>query len=219
MLLPQTLYKPQHRMAKIVTLLACVGTLGVAMEASAQTVNHRLGTPPFVRDGLTWETAQTLYDEPDVQPPVGFEPQTRGGLDRFHLLAAAERSAGGSGGAAPSDEQAQSAELAKKLQNPIADLISVPIQNNWDFGIGPAHAMRYTANIQPVIPLSLTKDWNLIIRTIMPVIYAGSPIPGGDHTAGLGDITQSFFLSPKAPTRGGWILGPRPGVPLSQRHR
>jgi hypothetical protein len=81
------------------------------------------------------------------------------------------------------------------------------MQNNWDFGIGPAHAMRYTLNIQPVIPVSLTKDWNLIIRTILPVIYAGSPLPGGDHTAGLGDITQSFFLSPKAPTRGGWIWG------------
>jgi hypothetical protein len=86
----------------------------------------------------------------------------------------------------------------------------VPLQNNWDFGLGPADAMRYTVNIQPVIPLSLTKDWNLIIRTIMPVIYAESPVPGGDNQAGLGDITQSFFLSPKAPTSGGWIWGVGP---------
>ena len=50
------------------------------------------------------------------------------------------------------DDKAAEAELAKKLQNPIASLISVPIQNNWDFGIGPANAMKYTANIQPVIP-------------------------------------------------------------------
>ena len=208
-LLPQTLYKSQHRVATIVTLLACVGAVGVATVARAQTVLPRLGTLPFMRDGLTRETAQTLYDGPDGQRPVGFEPQDRWG--RYHLLpmAAAESSAGGrseNGGGASSDQ----AELAKKLQNPIADLISVPLQNNWDFGIGPADAMKYTVNIQPVIPVSLTTEWNLIIRTIMPVIYAESPTPGGDSTAGFGDITQSFFFSPKAPTRGGWIWGVGP---------
>ena len=83
-LLLQTLYKPQHRMATIVILLAFVGTLSVAMEASAQTVAPRLGTPPFARDGLSRETTPTLYDAPDVQRPVGFEPQDRRGLDRFH---------------------------------------------------------------------------------------------------------------------------------------
>jgi hypothetical protein len=107
--------------------------------------------------------------------------------------------------AAAQDEQA---ELAKKLNNPVAALISVPIQNNWDFGIGPADAMRYTANIQPVIPVTLTKDWNLIVRTILPVIYAESPV-GGSSTSGLGDVTQSFFLSPKALV-GGWVLGAGP---------
>ena len=98
----------------------------------------------------------------------------------------------------------------KKLQNPVADLISVPVQNNWDFGIGPEDAMRFTANIQPVIPFSLTKDWNLITRTIVPVIYAESPLAGGDDNAGLGDITQSFFFSPKEPTSRGWIWGVGP---------
>ena len=58
---------------------------------------------------------------------------------------------------ATGDDKANAAELAKKLQNPVADLISVPIQNNWDFGIGPEDAMRYTANIQPVIPFSLER--------------------------------------------------------------
>src|SRR5262245_12458069 len=77
--------------------------------------------------------------------------------------------------AAASDEQA---ELAKKLQNPVANLISVPIQNNWDFGIGPAQAMKYTANIQPVIPFSISEHWNLITRTILPVIYAEAPAKG-----------------------------------------
>jgi len=67
-------------------------------------------------------------------------------------------------------------ELAKKLQNPVAALISVPLQSNWDFGIGPEGAMRYTLNVQPVMPISIGKDWNLITRTIVPVIYAESPL-------------------------------------------
>jgi hypothetical protein len=117
---------------------------------------------------------------------------------------------------AATTKQDQEAELAKKLQNPVASLISVPIQNNWDFGIGPANAMKYTANIQPVIPFSISEDWNLITRTIVPVIYAEAvsdnplaPPSARDDHSGLGDITQSFFLSPKEPV-GGWILGAGP---------
>jgi len=110
---------------------------------------------------------------------------------------------------AATDEKAAAAELAKKLSNPIASLISVPVQNNWDFGIGSADAMRYTANIQPVAPFSLNEDWNLITRTILPVIYAESPVKGGRDAWGLGDVVQSFFLSPKEPV-GGWIVGAGP---------
>jgi hypothetical protein len=121
------------------------------------------------------------------------------------LAPADATSSGGDGDDAKNEE----AELAKKLQNPVASLISVPIQNNWDFGIGPADAMKYTANIQPVVPVSISQDWNLIIRTIMPVIYAESPVKGGADHSGLGDITQSFFLSPKD-TVGGWVLGAGP---------
>lgn len=101
------------------------------------------------------------------------------------------------------------ADLAEKLQNPVADLISVPIQSNWDFGIGPKNAYKYTANIQPVIPFSVSEDWNVITRTIVPVIYAEPPVEGASYQHGLGDTTQSFFLSPKAPV-GGWILGAGP---------
>ena len=110
----------------------------------------------------------------------------------------------------PAHAQSESSEeLAKKLQNPVANLISVPLQSNWDFGIGRASAMRYTLNVQPVIPFSLGKDWNLITRTIVPFIHAESPVSGGDSHGGTGDITQSFFLSPKEPL-GGWILGGGP---------
>jgi hypothetical protein len=126
-------------------------------------------------------------------------------------------SSGGTSTVSPADDQASDeADLAKKLQNPVASLISVPIQNNWDFGIGTANAMKYTANIQPVVPLSISEDWNLIIRTILPVIYQeatdntpGAPASVGKSHAGLGDTTQSFFFSPKNPV-GGWILGAGP---------
>jgi hypothetical protein len=133
------------------------------------------------------------------------------GTDRPLTLAPADAASSGVGGAGDDSQASAEAELAKKLQNPVASLISVPIQNNWDFGIGPANAMKYTANVQPVIPLSISTDWNLIIRTILPVIYAESPVAGGADHSGLGDITQSFFFSPKAPV-GGWILAAGPVV-------
>jgi len=130
-------------------------------------------------------------------------------------LALAPADAGSAGGTTD-DVKAQEADLAKKLQNPVAALISVPIQNNWDFGIGPAHAMKYTANIQPVVPIGISDDWNLIIRTIVPVIYQEALVNNpkapnglGESHSGLGNTTQTFFFSPKAPV-GGWILGAGP---------
>jgi hypothetical protein len=114
-------------------------------------------------------------------------------------------------GSTAESEAAAQAELVKKTLNPVADLISVPIQNNWDFGIGPSDAMKFTANIQPVIPISLDKDWNLITRTILPVIYQEARFPGDGNHWGLGDTLQSFFLSPKQPV-GGWILGGGPAL-------
>jgi hypothetical protein len=133
--------------------------------------------------------------------------QTESGFYRPFTLAPADATS--SGGGAGEEAENEQAELAKKLNNPVANLISVPIQNNWDFGIGSANAMKYTANIQPVIPVSISDDWNVIVRTILPVIYAESPTKGGDDHSGLGDTTQSFFLSPKQPV-GGWILGAGP---------
>lgn len=100
-------------------------------------------------------------------------------------------------------------DLAKKLQNPVADLISLPFQLNYDEAYGPRHAGRLTLNVQPVIPIAISEDWNLISRTILPVIYQGSLGRGVDSAFGLGDTLQSFFFSPKEPV-GGWILGGGP---------
>ncbi len=98
------------------------------------------------------------------------------------------------------------AELAAKLQNPVADLISVPFQFNFDTGFGPKDGDKLTLNIQPVIPVSINEDWNVIIRTIMPVVHLASIADGISSETGLGDITQSFFFSPTAPVNG-WIVG------------
>ncbi|HQQ76897.1 MAG TPA: transporter [Thermoanaerobaculia bacterium] len=104
----------------------------------------------------------------------------------------------------------EAAELAKKLSNPVANLISVPLQSNWDYGLGTTNATKYVLNIQPVIPITLTERWNLITRTIVPYVSFGALSPVESGAGGLGDTVQSFFLSPKEPTGGGWILGAGP---------
>lgn len=101
-------------------------------------------------------------------------------------------------------------DLAQQTQNPVAALISVPVRLAYDTGIGPADADRATLKVQPVIPFDLSPEWNLISRTIVPIVNLESPVRGGNDLFGLGDITQSFFFSPKAPTSGGWIWGAGP---------
>jgi len=107
------------------------------------------------------------------------------------------------------------AELANKLQNPVANLISVPMKLDWDTDIGPANADRSTYVVQPVLPINLNDSWNIISRTITPIyIGAESPVEGGRNDYGMGDILQSFFVSPKAPTASGWIWGAGPALSL-----
>ena len=100
-------------------------------------------------------------------------------------------------------------DLATKLSNPISSLISVPFQFNYDCCIGPSSGARYTLNIQPVIPFPMTPEWNLIVRTIMPLIQQDEIAPGFGSHFGLGDTTQSFFVSPNsAPGDIIWGVGP-----------
>jgi hypothetical protein len=103
------------------------------------------------------------------------------------------------------------ADLAQKLSNPVSDLISVPLQLNYDEGIGlGGNGSRWTLNVQPVVPISLNADWNIISRTIVPFVSTDGIPAGAGSDTGIGDTVQSFFLSPKAPTAGGWIWGAGP---------
>jgi hypothetical protein len=96
-------------------------------------------------------------------------------------------------------------ELAKLAQNPVGNLISVPFQNNTNVNFGPERGTQNILNIQPVIPITINREWNIITRTIVPVIWQPSMGPGIDSTSGVGDVQLTAFLSPAKP--GHWIWG------------
>ena len=105
----------------------------------------------------------------------------------------------------PAHAEMSAEELAKLAQNPVGNLISVPFQNNTNLNFGPEKGTQNILNIQPVIPISVDKDWNIITRTIIPLIWMPSLGPGIDSKSGIGDIQLSAFLSPANP--GHWIWG------------
>ena len=106
-------------------------------------------------------------------------------------------------------------DLAKQSQNPVGSLISLPFQNNTNFGFGPGDDVQNILNIQPVIPVSLSKKWNLINRTIFPVMYQPEVITGDGSTTGLGDTSYTGFISPREPGKLIWGAGPVISIPTS----
>ena len=113
------------------------------------------------------------------------------------------------------------AELARAVQNPVADLISVPFQNNTSYDFGPRERTQNVMNIQPVIPLSITDEWIVITRTILPIVSQPSFVRGQDRQNGVGDILFTAFLSPKKPAFGSliWGVGPVVNLPTASDDR
>ncbi len=119
----------------------------------------------------------------------------------------------------PAGEKAAATEgaeaLAKKLSNPIADLVSIPFQFNWQEGYGPNDDLQFVLNIQPVVPFHITKDWNLIRRFIVPYISQPELAPGVGPVSGFGTITFSSFFSPVSSEGFTWGVGPVFGLPMT----
>lgn len=103
-------------------------------------------------------------------------------------------------------------DVAKQLANPIASLISLPIQNNIDADIGPYNGIKYTANIQPVIPFQVSEKWNLITRVILPVVQQVDVSGQGQREGGISDVLATAFLSPTQ-SKVIWGVGPNLLIP------
>jgi len=112
-------------------------------------------------------------------------------------------------------KDSQSLEIAKKLVNPVASVRSFPFVNNLDFRLGPTqNGFRYTLNFQPLLPFKLNNRWNLISRTIAPLIHQ-SNVVGNTSQTGLGDFLQSFFFSPRKTKPFIWGAGPALLIPTA----
>lgn len=113
----------------------------------------------------------------------------------------------------PTTAQQQTMALAKASQNPVADMSSIPLQFNWTSGGGLGSETLSVTNIQPVLPLPLNDTWNVISRTIVPVMNI--PAPDGERLKGIGDIQEQIFFSPIKPQKLIWGAGPIFSLPTS----
>jgi hypothetical protein len=111
------------------------------------------------------------------------------------------------------------ADLAKASQNPVGNMISLPFQNNTSFGIGPDDAVSNVLNIQPIYPMALGDNWNLINRAIVPVIYREELVPGTGSASGLGDTSYTGFISPSKSGKLIWGVGPTFLLPTATEDR
>jgi len=108
----------------------------------------------------------------------------------------------------PAGAEEEKRELAKQLSNPVANLVSVPFQFNWEQNVGPQKLTRFILNVQPVMPFEVSKRWNMIVRLIAPLVSQPPLADGGVAASGISDITTSFFFSPSKPQKFIWGAGP-----------
>jgi hypothetical protein len=121
---------------------------------------------------------------------------------------------------APTEDQKPAAQgdteaLAKAAQNPVASLISVPLQNNTGFGVGPYERTQNVLNVQPVIPVGISEDWNLIVRVIQPIVWQPNVSQNSQGWFGFGDMNPTFFFSPAKPHKLIWGVGPTFVIPTA----
>ena len=102
------------------------------------------------------------------------------------------------------------ADAARLTQNPVADVISVPFENNTTLNVGPERSSLNNLLIQPIVPVSLSEKWMVVTRSILPVISSPTPVSGEDRINGLGDLVFTAFLSPAHP--GDWLWGVGPAI-------
>ena len=178
----------------------------------------------LTNSSLSSKGNQVVLTPPGTGPGMPTTPEPSATAGQIKLVAATEQPAAPEPSApaeqtkpavtdqkptAAESEESKTAALAKAAQNPVADLISFPLQNNTNFGAGPYSRDQDVLNIQPVIPLHLTKNWNLITRTILPIIWQpNASQPTGQGWYGLGDLNPTLFLSPRNPGKLIWGLGP-----------
>ena len=164
-------------------------------------VAREWGTPPECRAHL-WRTCALRSPDAAAPEPAFVERRARPEWIRVADSTAKPSSSGG-------DQGGGAGNLAMQLSNPLAALISVPFQANLDEGYGPGSTgYRWTINIQPVVPFRLSSQWNLISRTILPVIIREGLLPNEDNLVGLGDVVQSFWFSPNKTKPLVWGVGP-----------
>jgi hypothetical protein len=108
----------------------------------------------------------------------------------------------------PEESESSTAELQEQIQNPVADLISVPFQNNIGYNIGAFDRASWILNIQPVVPIHITESWMVVTRTIIPFVYQPDVQAMEGSTSGMGDINPTVFLAPVNPGKLIWGVGP-----------
>lgn len=203
--------------------LLCSGALAITARAqavkpatdakvtAAGSTNSQSETKPSAAIGERIKVKTITSTDKLTTPPQKFAAESKPPPSSTST----EATAGEATGQQTPPDGADATELAKKLSNPVASLISLPLQSNFDFGMGTGSGWRYTLNVQPVIPIALSPSWNLISRTIIPIIHQGNVTGPNQSQSGLGDTVQSFFFSPNKSEPFVWAVGPVMLIPTA----